>query len=293
MTDYTENTFTLTGVRDFDIDEVLNCGQCFYFNEIGDKFYEVVAKGKALRIRQEKDTLLFYNTSEEEYQSIWKDYFDLERNYEIIKDSITRADPRLEDIIRKNAGIRILNQDFFETLISFIISQNKQIPQIKQVVRNLSKLYGTKVECLDKGGNHYEQYLFPSLQELMSATDEGIRSCKAGFRAPYILDAVEKVASGSVNEDALKDMSTDEARESLMTIKGVGEKVANCVLLFGLSRREAFPVDVWMKKIMEKMYFHKDTPKNEIEEYAKDLFGPYAGYAQQYLFIYARDSKTI
>ena len=119
-------------------------------------------------------------------------------------------------------------------------------------------------------------------------TEDDIRACKAGFRAPYIIDAVSKVYSGEITAESFEGLSTDEARNKLMTIKGVGEKVANCVLLYSLGRREAFPVDVWMKRIMEELYFHKDTDKKVIESFACEKFGKYAGYAQQYLFIYGK-----
>ena len=283
------DNYILENVNNFDINEVLTCGQCFNFTEIGSNEYIVTAMGSVLRIKQEGSSLVFYDTNEDEFNKKWNLYFDLERDYEIIKDGIVKADPRLEDIIEKHPGIRILNQEFFETLISFIISQNKQIPQIKQVVRNLSEMYGTPVPRSDMPGAH----LFPTEEELKRATDEGIRSCKAGFRAPYILDAVDKVSTGAVVEQDLKEMPTDVARKTLMQIKGVGEKVANCVLLFGLGRRETFPVDVWMKRIMEHMYFHKDTPKEEIEAFAVNLFGENAGYAQQYLFMYAREAGVV
>ena len=283
------DNYILENVNNFDINEVLTCGQCFNFIETGSNEYIVIAMGSVLRIKQEGSSLVFYDTNEDEFNKKWNLYFDLERDYEIIKDGIVRADPRLEDIIEKHPGIRILNQEFFETLISFIISQNKQIPQIKQVVRNLSEMYGTPVPRSDMPGAH----LFPTKEELKRATDEGIRSCKAGFRAPYILDAVDKVSTGVVVEEDLMVMPTDEARKSLMQIKGVGEKVANCVLLFGLGRRETFPVDVWMKRIMEHMYFHKDTPKDDIEAFAGNLFSENAGYAQQYLCMDAREAGVV
>ncbi len=286
MNDLDNKEYYKIKVRDFNLEEVLTCGQCFNFMELDKDFFQVIAKGKVLRIRQEEDSLIFYDTTKDEYERIWKDYFDLARDYGEIKSAIIKTSPELENVIREHSGIRILNQDFFETLISFIISQNKQIPQIKQVVRNLSEMYGTKVSD--------SVYLFPTVKELSeNATDEGIRECKAGFRAPYILDAINKVAAGDVDEEALKHASTEEAKESLLSIKGVGEKVANCVLLFGLGRRESFPVDVWMKRIMENMYFHKDTPKEVIMDFAKEKFGDYAGYAQQYLFIYAKENKTL
>ena len=180
-----------------------------------------------------------------------------------------------------------MNQDFFETLISFIVSQNKQIPQIKQVVKSLSSLLGDKfdVTMIDRLDSEFDAF-FPTPEQIYNASEEEVRSSKCGFRAPYIKDAAEKIYDGTISEKELSRIDTYSAREKLMQIHGVGEKVANCVLLFGLGRREVFPVDVWMKRICEYLYFEGDTSKQEIEEFAVDRFGEYAGYAQQYLFIY-------
>ena len=294
--------FILENVHDFHLLDTLECGQCFHFERTDNGFnkdeyeYDIVAKDRILHIKEEPDLagvrLTFYNTEEWEYESIWKEYFDLDRNYDEIKQSVISADPRLEEIIDEYSGIRILNQDFFETLISFIISQNKQIPQIKQVVKNLSTIVGTKfdVTMISTLGSEFDAF-FPTAEQIASSSEGEIRDSKCGFRAPYIKDAAEKVVSGEISYDELVSLDTNAAREKLMTIHGVGEKVANCVLLFGLGRKEAFPVDVWMKRICEYLYFGEDTPKNVIEEYATDKFGRYAGYAQQYLFIYGQEHK--
>lgn len=294
--------YILENVRDFHLLDTLECGQCFHFERTDNGFnkdeyeYDVVAKDRILHIKEEPDNdgvrLTFFNTEEWEYESIWKKYFDLDRDYSEIKEAIISADPRLEEIINEYSGIRILNQDFFETLISFIISQNKQIPQIKQVVRNLSSELGSKfdITMINRLSSEMDAF-FPTVEQLVEASEDDIRLSKCGFRAPYIKDAAEKVHSGEVSFEKLSALDTDSARELLMTIHGVGEKVANCVLLFGLNRREAFPVDVWMKRICEEMYFGVDTPKTEIERFAMDKFGNYAGYAQQYLFIYGQQHK--
>jgi len=268
-------------VKDFDLKETLECGQCFNFKREEDGFYKVIAFNRVLRVGQKNDILIFEDTKEEEYKTIWEDYFDLSADYGMIKECIIKNAPELTEIIEKNPGIRIMKQEFFETLISFIISQNKQIPQIKQVISLLSEHYGAK--CKDS-------FLFPTPEQLYAAGEDGIRECKAGFRAPYITDAVSKYLNGEISEELLSGMDTDTAREKLMTIKGVGPKVANCVLLYSLHRTESFPVDVWMKRIMEELYFHKNTDKAIIEQFATDKFGEYSGMAQQYLFIYARDN---
>lgn len=279
------NIVTVDGVNDFTLSQILECGQCFHFDKLDEEVYEVVAFGRAVKMEQTDKVLRIYGSSMEDYEGIWKLYLDMDNDYGLIKQSVIKADGALKTAVDEKSGIHILNQDFFETLISFIVSQNKSIPQIKQCVKNISHRFGDEVI----GYNGEAFYVFPDVQRLHDATEEELRECKVGFRAPYIKNATEAVYSGAVTKEKLDELDIAQARELLMTIKGVGEKVANCVLLFGLGRREAFPVDVWMKRIMEQMYFDgKDTKKQDIEVFAVNKFGDLGGYAQQYLFDYAR-----
>lgn len=279
------NIVTVDGVNDFTLSQILECGQCFHFDKLDEEVYEVVAFGRAVKMEQTDKVLRIYGSSMEDYEGIWKLYLDMDNDYGLIKQSVIKADGALKTAVDEKSGIRILNQDFFETLISFIVSQNKSIPQIKQCVKNISHRFGDEVI----GYNGEAFYVFPDVQRLHDATEEELRECKVGFRAPYIKNATEAVYSGAVTKEKLDELDIAQARELLMTIKGVGEKVANCVLLFGLGRREAFPVDVWMKRIMEQMYFDgKDTKKQDIEAFAVNKFGDLGGYAQQYLFDYVR-----
>ena len=279
------NIVTVDGVNDFTLSQILECGQCFHFDKLDEEVYEVVAFGRAVKMEQTDKVLRIYGSSMEDYEGIWKLYLDMDNDYGLIKQSVIKADGALKTAVEEKSGIHILNQDFFETLISFIVSQNKSIPQIKQCVKNISHRFGDEVI----GYNGEAFYVFPDVQRLHDATEEELRECKVGFRAPYIKNATEAVYSGAVTKEKLDELDIAQARELLMTIKGVGEKVANCVLLFGLGRREAFPVDVWMKRIMEQMYFDgKDTKKQDIEAFAVNKFGDLGGYAQQYLFDYAR-----
>lgn len=283
-----DNIVTAKGVKDFKLSQILECGQCFYFDRIDETEYEayqVVAFDRAVRMEQTGDTFRIIGSSLEDFERIWKRYLDMDNDYSVIKTAVIKADEALSTAVNEKDGIRILNQDFFETLISFIISQNKNIPQIKQCVKNISNKYGDAII----GYNGETFYSFPKVEALYNATEEGLRECKVGFRAPYIKSAANAVYSGAVTKEKLDNLDVNEARKLLMTIKGVGEKVANCVLLFGLGRREAFPVDVWMKRIMEQMYFGgEDRSKAELEAFAVEKFGEYSGYAQQYLFDYAR-----
>lgn len=292
MNIYSRNhNLILDGVNDFDIADILECGQCFHYECLADHEYIVCAGGRVLHVKQMQcvngtGQLVLYDTTEEEYQNIWRVYFDMDTDYGSIKKQIVALDGRLETAVKAKAGIRILRQDFFETLISFIISQNKQIPHIRQLVETLSRRYGTRVTRPDGSSG----YVFPTPEQLYQVSEEELRECKVGFRAPYIRDAVQKIYHGELKEEELKRMSAAEARTALMSVRGVGEKVANCVLLFGLGHAEVFPVDVWMKRIMEALYFGEDTAKEEIEHFASGHFGKYAGYVQQYLFYYGREN---
>lgn len=279
------NDIAVTGLKDFDLGQTMECGQCFHFIKVGENEYGIVAYGKFLHAKQTEDEFILYDTSEDEFENVWRAYFDLDRDYGNIKDTLLAKDGKLKEAVETMSGVRILNQEFFETLISFIISQNKQIPHIKQIVASISKKYGT---MLGKIGDE-EFYSFPDAEAMMEVSEEALRECKTGFRAPYIRNAVELVNAGAVVESVLKAEAVDMCRQQLMTIKGVGAKVANCTMLFGLGRREAFPVDVWIKRIMEYLYFEgKDTPKEQIEAFAVERYGEYGGYAQQYLFYYGK-----
>ena len=268
--------YIVKGIKDFDLEQTLECGQCFHFVKLGDEEYGLTAYGKLLHIKQTGDELIFYNTSGEDFEKIWRKYFDLDRDYSSIKDKLLEKDDKLKDAIERMDGVRILNQDFFETLISFIISQNKQIPHIKKIVADISEKYGKYAGNI----NGVDFYTFPSVGELKKATVEDLLELKTGFRAPYIADAVDKVNDNIIKEDCLRELNVDDCCEELCRIKGVGNKVANCVMLFSLGKREAFPVDVWIKRIMENLYFDsQDTSKDVIAELAKEKFGDLGGYA--------------
>ena len=280
--------YKLKNVCDFDLAQTLECGQCFHFVKLDEEDYVLTAKGYVLHVSQEADTVTFYDTDKDEYVNVWKDYFDMDRDYSAIKKKLLEKDDKLKDAIESMWGVRILNQDFFETLISFIISQNKQIPHIKKILADISAKFGTYKGTY--GGA--DMYTFPTLEQLANASEEDFKELKTGFRAPYIMDAIRRNMAGQFDINELKSMDYDSCIKELMTIKGVGEKVANCVSLFGLGKKEAFPVDVWIKRIMETMYFDGvDTPKDKIAAFAKEQFGELGGFAQQYLFYYGKSIK--
>lgn len=277
----------IENVPDFDLSQTLECGQCFRFYKQGDNDYVVVAKKRLLHIKQVNQDLIFIDTDRRTVEEIWIPYFDLARDYRIIKEFLLRKDETLRPAIEEKCGVRILNQEFHETLISFIISQNKQIPHIKQIVKAISNQYGEYLG--EVNGEAY--YSFPDAEVLGNISEEEYRSMKTGFRAPYLREASIKLANGDICAEMFAGQDETYAQQKLIEVKGVGEKVANCVMLFSLGYREAFPVDVWIKRIMETLYFKEETPKKVIQNFARKQYGEYGGYAQQYLFCFGRDLK--
>lgn len=276
--------FALEECNDFSINQILECGQAFRYKKLEAMNYEVIAFNKVLRIKQEGAKVLF-DCSEEEYNTLWHRYFDMDRDYSAIKEHLQCKDVYLKEAVALGHGVRILNQAPFEMLMTFIISQNKSIPQIRVLVERLAECYGDVIELPES----QFRYAFPRPEQLHGATEEALRDLKVGFRAPYLLDAIEKVTSGSVSIDELHKMPTEDARKMLMTIKGVGRKVADCVLLFGCGKMDVFPVDVWVKRIMNATYFKNQAVDNkEMLRFADTYFNDLSGIAQQYLFYYAR-----
>ena len=292
MVAFVKNVVVIENLNNFDLEQTLKCGQIFRYQQVSTNSYIVIAKNKRIRLTQqaESTTLIIHNSNLSEYEEVWKRYLDIETDYGQIVDKLSKNDSHMQKATSYGKGIRILNQDTWEMLISFIISQNKSIPHIQACIQNLCQAFGKLIT--DKNGETY--YAFPTLEQLSKATEEGLRDCKVGFRAPYIMDACQKVGDNTVVLETLFHMGTKKAKENLMKIKGVGEKVAHCVLLFGLNKTDTFPTDVWIRRTMNNLYFENQKIKdNEIIRFAQEKFGDYAGYAQQYLFYYARESERL
>jgi len=279
------NSVIITGITDFNPEHTFMCGQCFRWDREDDRSYTGVAFSKAVNIYADGQNIIIKNITLKEFETDWKHYLDLDTDYLSIKESFSK-DIHLSLAMNFGWGIRILNQEVFECLISFIISTQNTIPRIKKIVGTLSRMYGK--EILYSGKTYYS---FPSLNDLKNITVEDLSPLKAGYRAAYIVDAVSKISSGEVCIDNLSDMPYADAKNELMKIKGVGPKVADCVLLFSCGKKEAFPIDVWVKRTMQSLYLNKDASPNMISDFAGEYFGSYAGVAQQYLFYYARENK--
>ena len=252
----------------FDPDQTLDCGQSFRWEKNGD-IWQGMAFGRKLTLQKDGEELLL-SCSPEEYETLWRRYFDIDTDYPAIRQELSRLNPVLAKACTYAGGIRILRQEPWEALCSFIISQNNNIPRIKGIIQRLCETLG---EPSEEG-----LFLFPSPQRLAASSLEELAPLRAGFRAKYLLSAARLVTEGKVDLQAIPEMEIEKARETLMLIHGVGPKVAECALLYGFHRLEAFPMDVWMKRVMAQ-WFPDKTPED---------FGPYAGIAQQYLFHYIR-----
>lgn len=261
--------------KPFDLEQTFECGQCFRWNKNSDGSYTGVAHSKLINIKQTDKGVEINDDSE-----IWQEYFDLNTDYNEIINNLS-TDDIMRNAIKNGEGIRILKQDFFETVISFIISQNNNIPRIKNIVEAFCKKYGEKIE-----GDYYS---FPKAEKIANLEKEELAFLRAGYRDAYIIDAAQKISKGEINKDIIYNASIEDARAEISKIKGVGPKVADCILLFSATRGEVFPTDVWMKKVLTQLYgFENLTPK-AINEFAKEKFGKLAGYAQQYLFYNMRE----
>jgi N-glycosylase/DNA lyase len=268
----------ITGLTDFSIAQIFDCGQCFRFDPNPDGSISGVAFGKYITFKQDGDTLYICGTDEEEYDRVWKRFLALDTDYGAIKKNLCAKPTSNADILQKAAefgsGIRILRQEPWETVCSFIISANNNIPRIKKIISDMSEAYGEKTD----GG-----YAFPTPRALYDAGEQKLRELKMGFRARYVYDAAERVVTGRLDFDAVKNADTAEAIKLLCEVKGIGLKVASCALLFGFGKNDVFPIDVWMKRLLQTHFPNGLDPAD---------LGEYAGIAQQYLFYYMRWNKT-
>lgn len=262
----------LKNVECFDLALSLDCGQAFRWKQNGSGIWHGVVGNLPLDVEQKDDEIIFYNTSVDEFENVWKKYFDFDRDYKKITDSFS-SDKYLLSATTEFYGIRVLNQQPWETVCSFIISQNNNIPRIKGIIDRLCENFGEKLTDND--------YSFPTAQKLSNLEVQDLAVLRAGFRAKYILDAAKKFSTGEVDLDKIYSSPIEDGREELMKISGVGPKVAECALLYSFEKTQAFPVDVWVKRILSELY------PNGMPE----CIGEYGGIAQQYLFHWRRNSE--
>lgn len=287
-----EQEYILENQKSFCMKHIFECGQCFRWNKEEDKSYTGVIKDAVLNVKQEKNKIIFRGICKGDLKKVVREYFDLDNNYEIIKEKLLKIDNFMKESIEFGDGIRILNQDLWECIISFIISANNNIPRIKKIIEAISKEYGKEISWRGK-----KYYFFPSIEALSKASVEDLRKLGTGFRDKRIYNTTKKIYEKEVDLDEIKQLkSSEEIEEKLLTLDGVGNKVANCIMLFSLKRYDVFPIDVWVRRVMNDLYLHKENEKEvdkkELQAFAEEKYKDLAGLAQQYLFYWRREDKT-
>ena len=286
-----EQKYIIEDIKSFELKDIFDCGQCFRWNEQEDGSYTGVFEENVLNVSKKNNEIIFKGICKEDIKKTVEKYFDLNRNYEEIKNKLSKIDENMKKSIEYGKGIRILNQDLWETIISFIISANNNIPRIKGIIERLSKKYGKEI---DWNGNKY--YTFPTAEQLKDATVQEYRELGLGFRDIRLYETTHMILDKKINLEEMQiNPNTMEVREQLLSLSGVGPKVADCILLFStLKRFEVFPIDVWVRRVMNDLYIHNPDEtkvnKKEIEKIAKEKFGNLAGLAQQYLFYWRREA---
>ncbi len=284
-----EQEYILENGTSFEPKHIFECGQCFRWDKQKDGSYTGIFQQNVVNVKKENNRIIFKGICEKNIKDECIKYFDLDTNYDNIKSKLSNVDDYLKTSIKYGEGIRILNQDLWETLISFIISANNNIPRIKGIIERISKNYGKKIVW-----NNNEYYTFPTPQELSKASVEDLRKLGLGFRDVRVYETTKII---NENPDKLKELADEKdvnkLKEELLQFPGVGPKVADCIMLFStLKRLEVFPIDVWVRRVMNELYIKNEDEtkvnKKEIEQLAKTKYGNLAGIAQQYLFYWRR-----
>ncbi|BEP27962.1 DNA-3-methyladenine glycosylase family protein [Helicovermis profundi] len=284
---YLDKEVIVENLKNFNLKHIFECGQAFRWKLEEDESYTFIIKNKIINVYEKGNKVIFRNITLDDFENLLIDYFDLKTDYGVIKKNLEKIDNNLKKAIEFGYGIRILNQDKIEMIISFIISANNRIPMIKRAIENLSEKFGIYIGKY-KGRDYYQ---FPDLEVLANQDIENLRVSGVGFRDKYISKTSKMLVEKIITLEEIKNLPKDELKKELTKLSGVGPKVADCVMLFSFNKRNSFPIDTWVKKVMEHFYLGEDTTFKEIEKYSKDYFGELAGYAQQYLFYYARENK--
>lgn len=271
-------------VNDFNLHDTVTCGQIFRFREESDGSYTVILSDRVVNLKLDGNNLHVLSNNMDNIEYVVRKYFDLDFDYDSINESFVEIDSNNKEIIDFCIGLKMINEPKLEVIISYILSANNGVPQIRGALDNISRMFGEKVSFRGE-----DFYLFPSLDKLKSASVSDFRKCKAGFRDRYIYDIVQCLVNGSFDYDLIDNMSSSDALKYLMNYKGIGEKVASCILLFGYHRFDVFPIDTWVKKYMKDKY-----DLNTVSDIRKFMFDKYSnncGLAIQYIFHYSRNRK--
>lgn len=280
-----------SGIAPFSLKDTLLCGQAFRWHPTAPDFsaFTGVVEGRVLSVRQEGESMILEGPADEDVVSMTRDYFALDVDLGDIERRLKEIDSAVQTAIDFAPGIRLLKQDPWEALVTFIISARNSIPLIRRSVELLAEKYGDPIPDEHKGCACGEFFAFPRPEALAEASFDGLLECRVGFKVPYINEAAKKIASGEFDLYGIADLEYAEAKSKLMEFRGIGSKVADCILLFAFGFYNAFPIDVWVTRIMRYLYFDgKKVPLRVIHEFAQEKFGDLAGYAQQYLFYYAK-----
>ena len=286
-----EQKYVLKNPKSFELKDIFECGQCFRWNIEKDGSYTGIFKENIINVQKIGNDIYFKGICNGDIKEIIEDYFDLNRDYEKIKEKLSLIDENMRISTEYGRGIRILNQDLWETIISFIISANNNIPRIKGIIERLSEKYGNEISW---NGKIY--YTFPTPEQLKNVTVQDYRSLGLGFRDIRLFETTKMVLDKKVDLNSLyNENDTKRVREELLKLSGVGPKVADCILLFSdLKRFDVFPIDVWVRRVMNELYIKNDdetkVSKKEIEKLANEKFGNIQGLAQQYLFYWRREA---
>ncbi len=269
--------------NDFDLRATITCGQIFRFAEEENQF-TVIIKDRVLIFTIDGDTIIVESNKDENLKEIVYDYLDLNRDYDLIEKNILRKDKKLKDALVFSRGLKMIHQDPLETLVAYIISQNNRVPSIANSLNLISYNYGERINFKGK-----EYYLFPTLDKLQTLSEEDFRNCKVGFRDKYLYEIISSIKNGNLDLDNIYNMDSEESRNYLMSFKGIGNKVASCILLFAYQKFDVYPIDTWVKKFMKEDY-NIEGEKN-IKEFAYNKYNEYSGLAIQYMFNYKRNKK--
>ena len=284
-----EQKYEIKNIDSFKLKDIFECGQCFRWNIEENGSYTGVVQNNVINVYQNGNDVVFTGMCEDDIQDICNNYFDLKTDYKFIKQQLSKIDNDLKKSIQFGSGIRILNQDLWECIISFIISANNNIPRIKKIIENLSLHYGNKILW-----NNKEYYTFPTPEQLSKASVQDLRNLGLGIRDKRVYDTTRDILNKKVDLQELEKMKdVVRIKEQLLTLNGVGEKVADCIMLFSLKKFEVFPIDVWVRRVMNDLYIKNPdetkVSKKEIQTLAKNKYKNLAGIAQQYLFYWKRE----
>ena len=286
-----EQKYIIKNIKSFAPKQIFECGQCFRWNKEEDNSYTGIVKNNVINVKKIGEEIIVKSIGEDNIEKLCIQYFDLDTNYEKIKDKLSNVDKYLEESVKFGSGIRILNQDTWETLISFIISANNNIPRIKGIIEKISEKYGNEIPYKDK-----KYYTFPTPEQLGKASIKELRNMGLGFRDERVFETTQMVLKNEIDLEKIKnEKNINSAKEQLLKFPGVGPKVADCIMLFSMQKKQVFPIDVWIRRVMNNLYINKNdenkVKNEEILKIVNEKYKEFAGIAQQYLFYWIRETK--